>query len=93
MIPATTTIRKAKLLIGTLYSDRVTKKGKALTRLAKLAPAPRLTNNAGKAQQIKVEVEANKEKKLVVLSSTLITHNLNISGVKPVIENFLLDIF
>jgi hypothetical protein len=30
---------------------------------------------------------------LVVLSSTLITHNLNISGVKPVIENFLLDIF
>jgi hypothetical protein len=65
MIPATTIIRKAKLLIGTLYSDRVTKKGKALTRLAKLAPAPKLTNNAGKAQHINVEVEANKEKKLV----------------------------
>ena len=65
MIPATTTIRKAKVLIGTLYSDRVTKKGKALIRLAKLAPAPKLTNNAGKAQHINVDVEANKEKKLV----------------------------
>ena len=93
MIPAMTIISNADTLIGILYCDRVTKKGKVLTRLAKLAPAPKLTNNAGKAQQIKVEVEANKEKKLVVLSSTLITHNLNISGVKPVIENFLLDIF
>jgi hypothetical protein len=51
--------------MGTLYSDRDTRKGKVLTRLAKLAPAPKLTNNAGKAQHINVEVEANKEKKLV----------------------------
>jgi len=65
MIPATTIISNAKLLMGTLYSDRDTKKGKVLTRLAKLAPAPKLTNNAGKAQHINVEVEANKAKKLV----------------------------
>lgn len=65
MIPATTIIKKAKLLIGTLYSDIETRKGNVLTRLAKLAPAPKLTNNAGKAQHINVEVETNKEKKLV----------------------------
>ena len=46
MIPATTIKRKAKALIGTLYWDKVIKKGKVPTRLAKLAPAPKLTNNA-----------------------------------------------
>ena len=65
MIPAATIKRKANALIGSLYWDKVIKKGKVPIRLAKLAPAPKLTNNAGKAQQIKVEVEANKEKKLV----------------------------
>jgi len=41
-------------------------------RLAKLAPAPNATKTAGKAQQIKVEDDANKEKKFEVLSSMLI---------------------
>jgi uncharacterized membrane-anchored protein len=87
-----TIIANANRLIGNLYCDRVTKKGAALTRLAKLAPAPKLTNTAGKAQQINVDVEANNEKKLLVLSSTLICQYLNISGVKTIIENFFLDI-
>jgi len=62
IIPAMTIITKANRLMGILYCDRVTKKGAALTRLAKLAPAPKLTNTAGKAQQINVDVEANNEK-------------------------------
>lgn len=90
MIPAATIRRKAKALIGTLYWDRVIKNGKVLTRLAKLAPAPRLTNNAGKAQQIKVEVEANNEKKLVfcvckLLSCILFPNNLYFSDVQAVV--------
>jgi hypothetical protein len=36
-------------------------------KLAKDAPAPIATNNAGKAQHIKVEEEANKDKKLADL--------------------------
>ena len=40
-------------------------------RLAKLAPAPKATKTAGKAQQIKVEDDANKEKKFEVLSFML----------------------
>ena len=39
-------------------------------RLEKDAPAPSATNIAGKAQQIKVEDDANNEKKLVALSFT-----------------------
>ena len=37
-------------------------------RLAKVAPAPIATKIAGKAQHISVDVEANNEKKLAVLS-------------------------
>lgn len=90
MIPATTIKRKAKALIGTLYWDRVTKKGKVPTRLAKLAPAPKLTNKAGKAQQINVEVEANKEKKLAfcvfrLLSCTLFPNDLYVSGIQTIV--------
>ena len=33
------------------------------SRLAKLAPAPRATKSAGRAQHINVEVDANREKK------------------------------
>ena len=33
--------------------------GKALTIDAKVAPAPSVTNSAGKAQQINVDAEAN----------------------------------
>ena len=36
----------------------ITSCGKALTIDAKVAPAPRATNNAGKAQHINVDVEA-----------------------------------
>ena len=38
--------------------------GNTLNRLAKLAPAPNATNNAGSAQQISVEVDAKSEKML-----------------------------
>ncbi len=43
-------------------------------RLAKLAPAPNATKTAGKAQQIKVEDDANKEKKFEVLSFMLMVN-------------------
>jgi|TARA_B110000967_G_C18606740_1_gene421953 hypothetical protein len=49
----------------------VIRKGKVLTRLAKLAPAPMATNTAGRAQHTRVEDEANNEKKLAVFSSIL----------------------
>ena len=42
--------------------------GKNVTRLANAAPAPIATKIAGNAQHISVEVEANNEKKLAVLS-------------------------
>ena len=61
-IPATTIITNAKSVIEILYCDRVIKKGATLIKLAKVAPAPKVTNTAGNAQQIKVDVEANKEK-------------------------------
>jgi len=54
-----------------LYCERVIRKGKVLTRLAKLAPAPKATKTAGKAQHTRVEDEANSEKKLAVFSSML----------------------
>ena len=44
------------------------KNGKMVIRLAKLAPAPRATKIAGRAQQINVEDEANNEKKFAVFS-------------------------
>lgn len=64
-----------------LYLDKVIKKGNILTKLAKLAPAPRTTNSAGNAQQINVDVEANNEKKLASLSRISVTYNLDIGGV------------
>ena len=42
--------------------------GKYAIKLAKVAPAPIATKIAGNAQHISVEVEANNEKKLAVLS-------------------------
>ena len=47
---------------------KVIKKGKTVIKLAKDAPAPRAINIAGKAQQIKVEDDANNEKKFVAMS-------------------------
>ena len=65
-----TIINNANRVIYILYWDKVIKKGKTVIKLAKDAPAPRATNIAGKAQQIKVEDDANNEKKFVALSFT-----------------------
>lgn len=56
------------------------------SKLAKLAPAPRVTKIAGRAQHIRVEVEANREKKLAVLSCILWSHQLNGRGIESVVE-------
>ena len=65
-----TIINNANRVIYILYWDKVIKKGKTVIKRAKDAPAPRATNIAGKAQQIKVEDDANNEKKFVALSFT-----------------------
>ena len=65
-----TIINNANRVIYILYWDKVIKKGKTVIKFAKDAPAPRATNIAGKAQQIKVEDDANNEKKFVALSFT-----------------------
>ena len=62
-------------LIYLLYCETVTKKGNAVMRLAKLAPAPMTTNSAG-AQQIRVDEDAKREIRLVALSSNKIRLNL-----------------
>jgi hypothetical protein len=49
------------------------RKGKVPTKLARVAPAPKATKIDGKAQQIKVEEEAKREKKFAVLSETVAT--------------------
>ena len=61
-------ITNAKSVIWILYSESTTRNGKSVIKLAKDAPAPIATNNAGKAQHIRVEEEANKDEKLAVLS-------------------------
>jgi len=43
-------------------------------KLAKDAPAPRATNNEGKAQQTNVDEEAKSEKIFAVLSFTVISY-------------------
>lgn len=68
MTPATPIIKSAIIVIKILYFDKTMRTGKTLNRLAKLAPAPNATNAAGKAQHTKVDVDANNEKKLAVLS-------------------------
>ena len=55
-----------------LNFDNDTKSEKLVTKVAKEAPAPKVTNNAGIAQQIKVEEAAKSDKKLKDIS------NLNI---------------
>ena len=55
---------KAKIVIWTLYWDKTIKKGKVVTKDAKVAPAPRRTNIEGKAQHINVDDDANNERKL-----------------------------
>ena len=74
-----------------LYWDSTIKKGNTPSRLAKLAPAPRVTKSAGRAQQTNVEVEANSEKKLAARSCILFAYDLYGRGVKAVIKNVLLN--
>jgi hypothetical protein len=57
----------------TLYLDNTMRKGKVPTKLARVAPVPKATKIDGKAQQIKVEEEAKREKKFAVLSETVAT--------------------
>lgn len=52
-----------------LYSEIVIRNGKKDNKETKLAPAPRRTKKDGNAQQINVEVEANKESQFVTLFS------------------------
>lgn len=68
MTPATPIIKSAIIVIKILYFDKTMRTGKILNRVAKLAPAPNATNTAGRAQHTKVDVDANSEKKLTVLS-------------------------
>ena len=57
-----------------LYWDSVIKKGNTVIKLAKDAPAPNTTNIAGNAQHIKVDDDANSDKKFVVLSFIFISN-------------------
>ena len=69
-----------------LYWDSTIRKGNIPSKLAKLAPAPSATKIAGRAQHIRVEVEANSEKKLAALSCMLGRHQLNGRGVEAVVQ-------
>ena len=57
--------------IKTLYLDKIGKNGNRLIRVAKLAPAPIRIKAAGNAQQIRVDDEANKDRRLADLSFTV----------------------
>ena len=74
-----------------LYWDSKIKNGNTPSKLAKLAPAPRVTKIAGRAQHINVDVEAKREKKLAALSCMLLFYHLNRCGIKAVIENVFLN--
>jgi hypothetical protein len=55
---------RADTVICNLYCETTIRNGKTLSKLAKLAPAPKATNSAGNAQQSSVEVEAKSENTL-----------------------------
>ena len=61
-------VTKANIVIDNLYWDKTIKNGKTVIKLAKEAPAPIAINNEGSAQHIKVDDEANKDKKFADLS-------------------------
>ena len=61
-------VTKANIVINNLYWDKTIKNGKTVIKLAKEAPAPIAINNEGSAQHIKVDDEANKDKKFADLS-------------------------
>ena len=87
-----TIIANATIVIANLYWERIIKEGKALKRLAKLAPAPSKTNTAGRAQHIRVDEDAKRLKKFAVLSFIVETSSdqllrnqyLNVSDGLPV---------
>ena len=64
-------MKRANNVICSLYCDKTIRKGNTVIKLAKVAPAPRATNKAGRAQQTNVDEEANKEKKLADLSNMI----------------------
>ena len=64
-------MKRANNVICSLYCDKTIRKGKTVIKLANVAPAPKATNKAGRAQQTSVDEEANKEKKLADLSNTI----------------------
>ena len=55
---------RADTVMCNLYCETTIRNGKTLSKLAKLAPAPKATNRAGNAQQSSVEVEAKSENTL-----------------------------
>ncbi len=59
-IPAITKNSNVKTEIQTLYLEIIINSGKIFTIDARVAPAPRLTNIAGRAQHIKVDDEARR---------------------------------
>ena len=61
-------VTEANIVIDNLYWDKTIKNGKTVIKLAKEAPAPIAINNEGSAQHIKVDDEANKDKKFADLS-------------------------
>ena len=61
-------VTEANIVIDNLYWDKTIKNGKTVIKLAKESPAPLAINNEGSAQHIKVDDEANKDKKFADLS-------------------------
>jgi hypothetical protein len=69
---------KVKIEISILYTETAIRNGNADTILAKVAPAPTATNNAGNAQHKSVEDDAMRANKLAGLSFIIATyHTLN----------------
>lgn len=60
MIPAINNRAPEMPKVHSLYFDNATSHGTALTILASAAPAPSVTNNAGRAQHINVPSEVNR---------------------------------
>ena len=52
----------------TLYCDKTIRNGKTVIKFAKEAPAPITTNRVGSPQHIKVDDDANRDKKFADLS-------------------------
>ena len=56
------------MVMYSLYCDKTIRNGKTVIKFANEAPAPITTNKEGKAQQIKVDEDANRDKKFADLS-------------------------